>query len=65
VTFLREADRTLTHFDGSPFKLDSREALASNGLLHAEMEFLFAQMFAGEELSPIPTPVEFRALYEA
>jgi myo-inositol-1(or 4)-monophosphatase len=65
VLLIREAGGMLTHFDGSPFTLDSREVLASNGLIHAEMESLFAQMFAGEGLSPIPTPAEFRALREA
>ncbi len=58
---LEEAGGRITHFDGSKFTLDSREILASNGLIHAEMEHLFADMFAGRNLEPIPTPSEFAA----
>ena len=58
---LEEAGGRITHFDGSKFTLDSREILASNGLIHAEMEHLFADMFAGRNLEPIPTPAEFAA----
>src|SRR5450631_1112995 len=58
---LTEAGGTMTRFDGSPFLLDSREVLASNGLLHEEISFLFREMFAGRGLDPIPTPAEFAA----
>jgi myo-inositol-1(or 4)-monophosphatase len=58
---VEEAGGTITHFDGSPFTLDSRETLATNGLIHAEMQALFADMFAGKNLEPIPTPAEFAA----
>jgi myo-inositol-1(or 4)-monophosphatase len=58
---VEEAGGTITHFDGSPFTLDSRETLATNGLIHAEMQALFADMFAGKNLQPIPTPAEFAA----
>jgi len=51
----------MTGFSGQPFRLDSREILASNGLIHAELIGLFADMFAGRNLSPIPTPQEFAA----
>jgi myo-inositol-1(or 4)-monophosphatase len=54
-----EAGGTMTGFDGSPFKLDSREILATNSLLHKEMLGLFGNMFAGREIAPIPTPEEF------
>jgi myo-inositol-1(or 4)-monophosphatase len=56
---VEEAGGRVTHFDGSPFTLDSREVLATNGLIQAEMEELFAKMFAGKELQAIPTAVEF------
>jgi myo-inositol-1(or 4)-monophosphatase len=56
-----EAGGTMTRFDGSPFRLDSREILATNGLLRDEMLGFFHKMFAGEELEPIPTPAEFAA----
>ena len=54
---VEEAGGKITHFDGGKFTLDSREVLATNGLIHAEMEGLFA----GRGLSPIPTPAEFAA----
>jgi myo-inositol-1(or 4)-monophosphatase len=41
------------------YKLDSREILASNGLIHAELLGLFSDMFAGRALTPILTPREF------
>jgi myo-inositol-1(or 4)-monophosphatase len=58
---LEEAGGRITHFDGGQFTLDSREILATNGLIHGEMEVLFADMFAGRNLEPIPTPAEFAA----
>lgn len=58
---LEEAGGRITHFDGGKFTLDSREILATNGLIHPEMEALFSDMFAGRNLEPIPTPAEFAA----
>ena len=37
-------------------QLDSREVFATNGLIHAEMQHVFTEMFAGREMSPIPSP---------
>jgi myo-inositol-1(or 4)-monophosphatase len=51
----------VTDFSGRHFRLDSREILASNGLIHAELLGFFEDMFAGRNLSPIPTPEEFAA----
>ena len=56
-----EAGGTMTGFDGTPFKLDSREILATNGLLREELLGLFVGLFAGRDLAPIPTPAEFAA----
>jgi myo-inositol-1(or 4)-monophosphatase len=56
-----ESGGTMSRFDGSPFRLDSREILATNGLLHHELVSRFADMFAGRDLLPIPTPAEFAA----
>ena len=56
---VEEAGGKMTVFSGKPFRLDSREILASNGLIHAELVGLFADMFAGRNLLPIPTPQEF------
>lgn len=60
-----EAGGTMSRFDGSAFRLDSREILATNGLLHDEMLGFFEAMFAGRDLEPIPTPAEFAALRAA
>ena len=54
-----EAGGTMTGFDGGAFKLDSREILATNGLLREELLGFFTDMFAGRDLAPIPTPEEF------
>lgn len=59
VLLVREAGGTVTHFDGGAFTLDSREVLATNGLIEAEMVHLFMEMFAGREMEPIPSPAEF------
>jgi myo-inositol-1(or 4)-monophosphatase len=56
---VEEAGGQMTGFSGKPFRLDSREILASNGLIHAELMGLFADMFAGRNLAPIPSPREF------
>jgi|ERR1700757_271779 myo-inositol-1(or 4)-monophosphatase len=56
-----EAGGSMTSFDGSPFRLDSKEVLATNGLLRVELLRLFEHMFAGHGLEPIPTPAEFAA----
>ena len=61
LLLVEEAGGKITHFDGSKFTLDSREVFATNGLIHAEMQTLFEDMFAGRNLQPIPTPAEFAA----
>ena len=59
VLIVEEAGGKVTRFDGSPFELNSRETLASNGLIQTELVGLFGDMFAGRGLTPIPTPKEF------
>jgi myo-inositol-1(or 4)-monophosphatase len=61
VLLVQEAGGTITHFDGGPFTLDSREVLATNGLIAGEMQSLFADLFSGRNLEPIPSPAEFAA----
>lgn len=61
ILLVEEAGGQVTGFSGQHFKLDSREILASNGLIHAELVGLFQKMFAGSGLAPIPTPQEFAA----
>lgn len=57
---VEEAGGTMSRFDGSKFLLDSKEILATNGKIDGELRALFADMFAGRNLAPIPTPAEFR-----
>jgi myo-inositol-1(or 4)-monophosphatase len=59
VLLLEEAGGRVTHFDGGKFTLDSRQVLATNGLILPEMAHIFTEMFAGRELGAIPTPAEF------
>jgi myo-inositol-1(or 4)-monophosphatase len=58
---VEEAGGRITDFSGAKYKLDSREVLASNGLIHGELLDLFREMFAGRALAPIPTPQQFAA----
>jgi len=61
IQLVKEAGGRVTDFSGAHFRLDSREILASNGLIHEELVKLFQDMFAGRELTPIPTPAEWAA----
>ena len=56
-----EAGGTITRFDGTPFRLDSREILATNGLTRDELIRFFNEMFSGREIEPVPTAAEFAA----
>jgi myo-inositol-1(or 4)-monophosphatase len=58
---VEEAGGRMSRFDGSKFKLDSKEVLATNGLIHGEMTQLFGDLFAGKNLTPIPSAAEFAA----
>jgi myo-inositol-1(or 4)-monophosphatase len=58
---VREAGGSMSRFDGTAFRLDSHEILATNGLLRGELMALFEDLFAGRDLQPIPTPAEFAA----
>jgi myo-inositol-1(or 4)-monophosphatase len=59
ILLVTEAGGRVGDFAGGAFRLDSREVLASNGLIHEELVGLFEAMFAGRDLAPIPTPQEF------
>ncbi len=61
VLLVLEAGGTVTGFAGQPFLLDSREVLATNGLLLGELLSIFSDMLAGRNLSPIQSPAEFAA----
>ena len=59
VLLVQEAGGRVTRFDGTPFRLDSREVLASNGLIHDELMRNFAEIFAGRLLEELPSPSEY------
>jgi myo-inositol-1(or 4)-monophosphatase len=61
VLIVEEAGGRVTKFDGGPFEIDSRETLASNGLLHTALMEEFQQIFAGRGLEPIADPREHRS----
>jgi myo-inositol-1(or 4)-monophosphatase len=58
---VEEAGGMVTSFDGEYRKLDSREILASNQIIHHEMLTLFRDMFAGQNLAPLPSAAEYAA----
>jgi len=64
ILLVAEAGGRVSDFAGGAFRLDSREVLASNGLIHDEMVGMFKDLFAGRGLAPIPTPQEFAAQRE-
>jgi myo-inositol-1(or 4)-monophosphatase len=59
VLIVQEAGGKVTRFDGAPFRLDSREVLATNGVIHDEVLGEFRAIFAGRELETLPSPVEY------
>src|SRR5580693_5521269 len=59
VLIVQEAGGTVTRFDGTPFRLDSREVLASNALIHQELLQNFTEMFAGRGLEELPSVAEY------
>jgi myo-inositol-1(or 4)-monophosphatase len=62
VLIVEEAGGRVSRFDGSPFQLDSRETLASNGLVHEALMHEFQEIFAGRGLEPPPDPRDYRRL---
>jgi myo-inositol-1(or 4)-monophosphatase len=60
VLIIEEAGGKVSRFDGSPFELNSRETVASNGLIHNELLREFEQIFSGHDLEALPDPREYR-----
>jgi len=56
VLIVEEAGGKVTRFDGSAFELNSRETLASNGIIHDELVHEFQDIFAGRGLEALPDP---------
>jgi myo-inositol-1(or 4)-monophosphatase len=61
VLILEEAGGKVTDFRGGPFQIDSRETLATNGLVHAALMKEFDAIFAGRGLEPLPDPRQYRS----
>ena len=59
ILLIEEAGGRVTDFAGRHYRLDSREILASNGLIHDDLIALFRDMFAGKDLAPITTPRQY------
>jgi myo-inositol-1(or 4)-monophosphatase len=60
VLLVEEAGGKVSRFDGSAFAIDSRETLASNGLVHDALLHEFKEIFAGRGLEPLPDPHEYK-----
>jgi myo-inositol-1(or 4)-monophosphatase len=60
VLIVEEAGGRVTRFDGSPFELNSRETVASNGLIHDALLQEFKEIFDGRNLEPLPDPREYK-----
>jgi myo-inositol-1(or 4)-monophosphatase len=54
-----EAGGRVTRFDGSQYRLDSREVLASNGLIHGKLMKNFKEIFAGRGLEELPSVADY------
>ena len=59
VLLVEEAGGRVTKFDGSEFELNSKETLATNGILHQQLLSQFQEIFAGRGLEELPSPVEY------
>jgi myo-inositol-1(or 4)-monophosphatase len=57
---VEEAGGKVSRFDGSVFEINSRETLASNGLVHEAMISEFREIFAGRGLEPLPALSEYQ-----
>jgi myo-inositol-1(or 4)-monophosphatase len=60
VLIVEEAGGRITDFSGGPFQLNSRETLASNGLVHSALLNEFARIFTGRGLEPLPDVAEYK-----
>jgi len=49
----------VTRFDGSGWLLDSKETLATNGIVHEDMMKVMADVFEGRDLPELPNPLEY------
>jgi len=61
VILVQEAGGTVTRFDGTPFRIDSKETMASNGIIHEELLRNFREIFAGRGLEELPSVTDYTA----
>src|SRR5438874_174280 len=59
VVFVGEARGNVRDFSGGAFQLNSRETVASNGLIHAALLAEFGAIFEGRGLEELPNPAEY------
>ena len=59
VLIVQEAGGRVTRFDGQPFRIDSRETLASNGHVHEALLQEFQAILRGEGLEELPSVGEY------
>jgi myo-inositol-1(or 4)-monophosphatase len=61
VLVVEEAGGVASNFKGGPFELNSRETLASNGVIQDELIREFQAIFEGRGLEHLPDPREYAA----
>lgn len=59
VLLVQEAGGMVTNMSGGPWQLNSRETLASNGIVHADFVREMDAILAGRGLEELPSPVEY------
>jgi myo-inositol-1(or 4)-monophosphatase len=59
VLLVEEAGGKVSDFSGGEFQIESRETLASNGLIHEALLDEFQQILAGRGLEELPSPVTY------
>jgi myo-inositol-1(or 4)-monophosphatase len=63
VLLVQEAGGEVTGFYGQPFRLEDRDVVASNGLIHPDLLREFKEIFAGRDLEPLPNPRAYAKLH--
>ncbi len=59
VLLVEEAGGQVTGFFGQPFRLEDRDVVATNGLIHADLLREFKEIFEGRGREPLPDPREY------
>lgn len=59
VVLVQEAGGRITKFDGSPWTIDSRETLATNGLVHDAIMDVMREIMEGRDMPELASPVKY------